>query len=288
VCVVSCSAEGVHARATNDKRAGAALRIPLHAYFFVGMLVALTVNIIPELGLSNNSRGVVVCIVYDDAGYDPADKSRMPVVIVDFPAYTGPAWDSAHPTFVPVVPLEKRCDAMCCRRFGLPLVCAKVSSIHSLQGLSVGPSKPQKRIVVYWTSKAEAKWASIFYVAVSRAMGQGDIALASSPTLDDLQKIGTSVAWRFQAAEVSRHNSGAMALRQHLQRQHTLHGHLWGSEYDFCYRLNWFIDRIGRRLLSSDCPQPTKDEAGACLRQWAQSIKACMSSRGFEFRMSDD
>jgi PIF1-like helicase len=289
VCVVRSTAEGAHARASNDKHAGAALRIPLHAYLFVGMLVSLTVNIIPELGLSNNCRGIVVFVLYDGAGYDPNDKNRMPVVIVDFPSYTGPAWDPDHPTYVPVSPVERRCDRMCCRRFGLPLVCAKVSSIHSLQGLTVGPSKPQKRIVVYWSWTAESKWASILYVATSRSMGQGDIALASSPTLEDLQKIGTSVAWRAQAAEVSKHHTGAIQLRQALQGQSTVHGQQWGSAYDFCYRLNWFINFMGTRLLTSDCPQTTKDEAGACLEQWRRSIQTCMQSRGLVFSpISDD
>jgi len=288
VCVVRGVAEGAHARSSDDKRAGAAQRIPLHGYYFVGMLISLTVNLIPEYGLSNNARGTVIAILFDNGGYNPEDKSHIPVVVVDFPSYTGPAWDLVRPTHVPVAPVERRCDGMCCRRFGLPLVCAKVSSIHSLQGLTVGPDKPQKRIVVYWSWKAESKWASILYVAASRAMGEGDIALSSSPTLDDLQKIGTTVSWRSQAAEVSKHEAGAIALRRRLQSQPTKHGRQWGSQYDFCYRLKWFIDRIGGRLLTSDAPQSTKDEAHACLQQWAQSIQTCMRDRGLAFDISDD
>ena len=120
VCVVKAKATGSHATAFNSPVAGQSSRIPRLGYFFIGEMVILTVNIVPELGLYNNARGVVMAVLYDD-GYSTENREHNhPVVVVDFPSYSGRPWSSKHPTWVPVVSVERRCDNGCCSRSGWP------------------------------------------------------------------------------------------------------------------------------------------------------------------------
>jgi hypothetical protein len=178
VVTVRAVCSGVHATANAHAKGGQALRILRSSYFFTDMLVLLTVNLLPELGLANNTRGIVKAIIYPSGGYDPLDTTQCPILVVEFPGYTGPPWDPAHPTWVPIVSVEKRCDHGCCSRRGLPLWPGKAGSIHSLQGLTAGDGKLFDRIILHWDSKAEGKWPGIFYVGSSRAMAEHNLALA--------------------------------------------------------------------------------------------------------------
>ena len=195
---------GVHAAANAHAKGGQALRILRSSYFFTDMLVLLTVNLLPELGLANNTRGIVKAILYPSGGYDPLDTTQWPILVVEFPGYTGPPWDPAHPTWVPIVSVEKRCDHGCCSRRGLPLWPGKAGSIHSLQGLTAGDGKLFDRIILHWDSKAEGKWPGIFYVGSSRAMAEHNLALAHPLSSEDLKKITGGGAWLAQKITVSK------------------------------------------------------------------------------------
>jgi hypothetical protein len=114
------------------------------------MMVKLLTNLLPEEGLFNNPRGTIVEVIYPGGGgYSPDDKTQTPVLVVDFPSYIGAPWlaaaepvdvagDAARRTWVPISAVSLRCDSGCCSRRGLPVVCAKADSIHSLQGVTIG------------------------------------------------------------------------------------------------------------------------------------------------------
>ena len=150
-----------------------------------------------------NTRATVVDIVYTDGGYDPDDTLVSPIVVVDFPSYTGRPWDPDHPTWVPIVPVERRCDHSCCSRTGIPLWPGKAGSVHSFQGLTVGDTKQYSRIVFKWDKGAEGRWLEAFNVGASRAMAPHNIALAGNMTNDDLNAIANGGGWKAQRIKVA-------------------------------------------------------------------------------------
>ena len=120
VIVVRAVCTGGHATASASPKAGLLAKIPRIAYYAFGMMVKLTTNLIPELGLFNNARGTVVDIGWPaGSGYDPSNQPFFPVVIVDFRDYTGPPLLTEDPggsyrTWVPIATKELRCDSQCC------------------------------------------------------------------------------------------------------------------------------------------------------------------------------
>ena len=202
---------------------GMAKAVATKIYLAIGMMVKLTVNICPELGLYNNSRGVVRDIVYGGDGsypsHDASWQERIPVVWVEFADYKGPPldfWkdDPAKKKWWPVSALEKRCDLHCCSRTGLPLVVGKADTIHGLQGLTVGDHKAIKRLLIDWSLKAENLFPGALYVAGSRAQDVRNVALKNSLCQSELDMDRTkSATWRAQSAEMKRINDLAFAAR---------------------------------------------------------------------------
>ena len=147
-CRVNSDVVGKHAKDDGGREIGMCKSIPVSIVYAVGMVVKLTVNLCPEWGLCNGSRGTIVDIIYPgDDGYIPptaaasSDQSTpnaetvFPIVIVDFPDYCGSAvLLDEHKTYVPIVAMERRCAAKskCCYRRGLPLVCLVfcASAVH--------------------------------------------------------------------------------------------------------------------------------------------------------------
>ena len=66
----------------------------------------------------------------------------MPIVLVDFPAYQGVAYDQLNPTWVPIKKIirefegSKKGDLRRFSRTMLPLVNGESITIHSCQGIS--------------------------------------------------------------------------------------------------------------------------------------------------------
>ena len=203
VVVVRAACTGGHAISSNSHAGVQALRIPRTSYFFIGMTVLLSVNLVPELGLANNTRGTVVDILYPSGGYTPDDPTITPVVVVDFPGYTGPIWEIGRPTCVPIHVVERRCDHGCCSRTGIPLWSGKAGSVHSFQGLTVGDNKQYQRIIFHWDRGAEGKWPGAFYVGASRAMAPQNISINTTMTKDDLEAITKGDGWKNQRFKVA-------------------------------------------------------------------------------------
>ena len=55
-------------------------------------------------------------------------------------------------TWVAISAVERRCDCKACSRFGLPLVCGKADSVHSLQGFTIGDTKKFKRLMLEYNA----------------------------------------------------------------------------------------------------------------------------------------
>ena len=210
--VAHASFQGPHAISDDDRRCGGCKAIPLRTALSVGMFVKLTVNIKPESGLCNGSRGMVRDIVYENGGYDP---SALPIVLVEFPEYDGPQLlDSDGTRLVPICAQQRVCDCGRCFRHGLPLVSGKADTGHSAQGITCGEGEQISSVVLYWDRKAEDLWPGIFYVLASRAKELAAIALARPFSTKDAQKVGVS-----KRAEAARNE---MQRLQRLADQHML------------------------------------------------------------------
>jgi len=289
VIIAKSQCTGVHARAINHSKGGAANKIPSTFYCSIGLMVKLVTNLVPELGLYNNARGWVRDFFFldGDFGYDPTQQSRMPVVMVEFPSYTGPPVsqglaDAGRSTWVPITVVDLRCDCGACFRRGIPLVCAKADSVHSLQGFTIGDSKPIKRIVIHWSQKAEALWAGAFYVAASRAMGAHNVALAFNITSEDLAKIGTGTRWQKQDEETRRLVGLSYDIRRKMESLRTEVSHSespWGSIGDFQMKLQRLIRGLEEDYGATPptarfahVAGPAKTLALQCLVQWRASL----------------
>jgi len=122
-------------------------------------------NFNPQLGLFNGSIGTVIEIVYKQ-GHSPNQGHFPHYVIVDFPSYTGPSYDSRHPKWVPIptITTYKPSQIYC------PLQLSYARTIHTFQGYQAGPMQNIKKIVCdAGTAKHEALFPGLFYTALSRA-----------------------------------------------------------------------------------------------------------------------
>ena len=232
VCRVNAVCSGPHARNDKDGRLKA---VPRMAAYAVGGMVKLTDNLCPEFGLANGSRGVVRDIIYPGGvGYVPPSSDTDPVfpmLIVEFPKYRGPPLledatsatahpllrfidCTAHPHLVPIVPTTVRCERGCCTRVGLPLVCGKADTVHSAQGISIGPGKQLERCVFRYTPEAERFFPGIFYVGCSRVMDIECLAMDQPVTRSGAVKVGCG-----DRAQASRDEMGRIAVVAATQRE---------------------------------------------------------------------
>jgi hypothetical protein len=297
VVVVKATCTGSHATAMNSPKAGLLGKIPRTAYYARGMMVKLLTNLLPEEGLYNNARGTIVDVIYPEGGgYNPDDKTQLPILIVDFPSYSGPAWlpgalpaDIARQTWVPISAVSLRCDSSCCSRRGLPVVCSKADSIHSLQGLTIGDEHAIKRLLITWDPKDEGLWPGIFYVGASRAEAEHNVAIAFDVTKQGMSKVCTNEGWHKQNDEVLRLVGRARAERKARFenpagfRDGDPEKH-WGSKFDFAMRLDWFITAMSAKIALPGTPPATRASISVALAQW----RASLSASGVLQAMADD
>ena len=138
-------------------------------------------NAKPEWGLFHSSIGTIKDIVFTD-GESPNSGDFPSYVLVDFPIYKGPVFDTNNPTYVPIATHVARCKYNCgCTRTYIPLTLAFGKTIHSFQGYNVGPTKENqpenaiKSIVVDpGTRSFEANSPGLFFSVSSRVTTLGD------------------------------------------------------------------------------------------------------------------
>ena len=164
--------------------------------------VMLLMNYIVELGLKNGSIGTIVDIVYDDPE-GPANRNALPLyVVVDFPSSTIPvldAWDSEHPTWIPIPVASPRCDSKCCTQSTIPLRVCKAITIYKSQGITVGVGDEcvWKYVVIGLSGPDERRSSpGQELVAFSRAQEIEYMAIADDVeiTQETFCKIGTGKA----------------------------------------------------------------------------------------------
>jgi len=141
----------------------------------------------PRWGLYNGAIGKVISFHFQQRTPEPnPNNGDLPVfVVVDIPHYKGPVWHTDHPTYVPIPLCSELCNKGCCKKEYVPLQLCFATTIHKIQGLSIGPShgpcdlvNPAEVMVVdVGNDGFEKKCPGTLYVALSRAttMGQGDM-----------------------------------------------------------------------------------------------------------------
>ena len=118
--------------------------IPKITKFCVNSMVSLTGrNLKPEWGLYNQAIGIVKDIVFLPS-QSPENRDLPAFVLVDFQHYVGPAFIAKKPTYVPIAPITVRCDYGCCERTQIPLNLSFGKTMHTFQGMSVGPTPCDK------------------------------------------------------------------------------------------------------------------------------------------------
>jgi hypothetical protein len=98
------------------------------------MVETTKVNIEPNWGLFNGAIGTVVDIIFRE-GEHPNEGHLLTVVIVDLKHNRGPIWDNDNPTHVPIVPIQRRCEPMCCKIKQIPLHIAWAKKIIHSRGM---------------------------------------------------------------------------------------------------------------------------------------------------------
>ena len=228
---VDAVCKGIHSRQSSADKSGGLIRT---LYLCKNARISLTCNLNLRYHLFNRAVGTVVDIVYP-AGKRPADKVFPEFVIIDLPGYTGPPFIPEHPTWIPVLPIERRqeCASHCCSREQLPLRLAFGQTIHSVQGMTIGAGSINRRIVISpGGTDFESKNPGILYVALTRAKTAGDaenlpdFAFHPSVLLNDdrvRHKPNTKMV-RMRDAEVQRLHALALKTKEefaHLDNENS-------------------------------------------------------------------
>lgn len=137
-------------------------------------------NFFPLWGLHNGACGIADEMIFKDND-NPNNGDLPDHVVVDFPLYTGPAWDRNNPTHVPLPMVSFQCKYKCCVRTFCPLELCFARTIHKFQGLGAGPPEPNKPNQMYEcvvcdcdVKSVEATHTGLFYTATSRGTTLGD------------------------------------------------------------------------------------------------------------------
>jgi hypothetical protein len=139
------------------------------------MVEITKVNIELKWVLFNGAIVTAVNIIFRQVE-NPNEGHLPTVVVVDLKHYRGPIWDKDNPTHVPIVPIQRRCEPMCCTRKQIPLQIAWAKTIHSLQGHNAGTPNAIQRIVIHLGERTdETLNPGLTYEAVSRATTIGDL-----------------------------------------------------------------------------------------------------------------
>lgn len=200
-------------KSRTNGRAGKAIRshfdadLPTAAVFCIGSKVAINSrNFMPSWGLHNGACGTAVEIVFAQ-DHNPNNGDMPLYTVVDFPLYSGPVWDTEHPTvrffsffvlyvtslftfshyiskssqYVPIPTETFVCQKQCCERTFCPLTVAYARTIHKFQGLTAGPvpeGKPKNLYDVLVCDVDEKQYEGmalgLLYTAVSRGTTLGN------------------------------------------------------------------------------------------------------------------
>ena len=175
--------------------------------------------------------------------------------------------------WVPVPPVERRCEKRCCHRAGVPLVTAKADSCHCCQGMSCGEGKAIERVVGFWSADAEKRWPGILYVLASRCGREDDLRLAGAQGEGTLPTaafdvVGTGDVWKKTDKEVRSLREMHSRTLRNAKAQHTrnygnprAHGG-FGSVEHWAYLCKQVVAR-GREHLEAEPARMTERDRSA-------------------------
>jgi len=168
------------------------------------------------------------------AGFHNSDPTRIPILMVEFPSYTGPPVtpgmaSNGQSRWIPIAAVTMRCENKCCERTGLPIAIAKADSFHCMQGLTVGNDQPIHRLLSCWTTHGERLFPGIKYVGDSRVRELDNLAFVQPVSQQDLASVGRDKRWQRQLNEVRKIEAKAFRLREEM----AAHGQ--GTKQDFAH-----------------------------------------------------
>ena len=251
-------------------------QLPASCYTARGLLMRITSNLFGEVGQSwglvNGKMGTVLDVIFAPSGPSPDGETPplgMPAVIVlHVPDYVGPVWIEGHPKVVPIIPVSKEGDCECkCSRRMCPLQVAEGTSIHSLQGTTIGRGCDEtdedgvalcvncvdeshrgrctiKRLACdLGEPKLEGSpsFRNAALVAVSRCRTKDDIAFASAVTLERLSACGRGKAAGKLTAAMERFRAIAASNESEMA----------ALEDNFDLLLNWAVGKARARGMTT-------------------------------------
>ena len=157
-------------------------RTPSLTFLVIGQRIQLNGwNIAPSWGLCHGSIGKIVDVVFEK-DKSPNTHDLPLYVICDFPDYKGPIFDEKHRSCVPIPSHVQHCLKGCgCQRIHVPLFPAYAKTIHSCQGINVGPTdegKPdnpiQNIVADPGTRRFESTSPGLFNTLLGRITTLGD------------------------------------------------------------------------------------------------------------------
>ena len=231
-------------------------------------------NFMPKWGLYNGARGRVIEFDFE-TNQNPNDGDLPGYTVVDFPFYKGPAWDKRHPTHVPIPVVREYCSKGCCTKDFVPLELSFATTIHKIQGLEAGPSKPgdsmkaaESMIIDIGNKAFEHKCPGLFYVAATRgsSFGDGDFSKSSiffrgqEITHDRLLNL-TKTQTGQTTVRAKRRNAWVALLQSNVHTSGLDQNKIqalfrWSDEIknDRSYNRGWIINRNQQDALVSNIP----------------------------------
>jgi hypothetical protein len=171
----------------------------------------ITANLYGRIGQSWGLVNGEICSLVDvifDEGVTEAQIERgeaLPTLVARMESYMGPAFCAADPKLFLIPPIERRgsdCSCPCTRRM-LPVRVAEGTTIHSLQGITVGADKPDckpnqvKRLGIdFGKKKVEQSMPGLSMVAQSRPQSKTDFCFTTPVDLERLAVCGSGESAR--------------------------------------------------------------------------------------------
>ena len=188
-------------------------QIPLTSLFSPGCRVILSKNqnSLTQYGLNNGAMGNVIAILYNEDEKPPLPPHS---VIVDFPKYHGPSFFTKHPTWVPIIQNEGRCESNCCYRKGFPILPGYALTIPKCQGMTIGESQPCTNMVVNLTESTfqEKRGLGQAYTAFSRCSKDSEWAIGQQISWERLEVINNHPDIQLRTAEDQRLSTKAKEI----------------------------------------------------------------------------
>ena len=142
----------------------------------------ITRNIAYRYGLANGTRGKMIGVVYGPGGIGTLPEA----LIIEVPAYCGPAFYKSDPKWVPILPCVSFKEGTRIMRRQFPLVAGFALTVNKAQGLTL-----PEGVVVHLSGSRNFRPASkhgLPFVAFTRSESFALTAFKNLPPFDDFLK----------------------------------------------------------------------------------------------------